>query len=518
MGAGEQSFFFGSSGASGDDERLFGVLHTPVNTRGYGVLLCAPFAHEHGFAHRMLVEFARKLAAAGAHVLRFDYRGHGDSSGAFASYTVEHLEYDVIQAIAELERRAGVPCSVLFGLRLGATLAVRAALKSGRDPLLVLWEPIAQGDKHLDEILRVVMSKDVAHGDGGKPRTRAELRKVMVEGGEVILEGHPLTSGWYASLMALDLYKEPALPKGRALIVQIPSGKSGNVRKELETLKTALAKDGACELEIVSAPSLWWGPLTREYDARNRPEAVFEKTIAWISANVAVGAGAAPAPVAGNGVEAERPVSFAVEGVVIPGILHAAAKQEDRARPIVVMLPQGMNRRTGWNRLYVRIARALAARGFPVLRFDARGFGDAPGTVELATGEDVFNAVQKGLHNADSTAAIDFARRTFGERPVVIIGVCGGAVTAGLIAPHDPRIAGAALVETELTYTTLVAEVEPEYQVLDKLRDPKRWLRLLSFKADYRQHLRSLYGMVEKRVRARLRGKSAADDTGWLAA
>lgn len=514
----ELPFFFGSR-----EEPLFGVLHRPAAPPpgpGHGVLICAPFAHEHLFAHRVLVELARRLAAAGAHVLRFDYRGHGDSAGAFESHTFASMREDTGLALEELQRRAGVPCRALVGLRLGAALAIEAAAKLGTSPALVLWEPVVQGDKHLDEILRVVMSKDVANA--GKPRTRAELRKVLSEGGEVVLEGHTLTPGWYRSLMELDLHAGGPWPKGQSLTLQLPSGRSTNVRKELEAVRGALeAAGGAAALEIISTPCLWWGPLTREFDARNRPAGVLDRTVSFVRDAAAGAAPPSEAPAAATSTStsaegpgsSERAVTFLAGAELTPGILHTPA--EDRRGPVVVMLPQGMNRRIGWNRLYVRIARTLAGRGIPVLRFDARGFGDAPGVVELATGEDVFVAVQKGLHNPDSTAAIDFARSTLGPRPVVLIGVCGGAVTAGLIAPADERVVGVACVETELTYTTLVEAEEAEYRVWEKLRDPEKWLRLLSLKADYKQHLRSLYRIVEKRVRARL-FPSAADDTQWL--
>ncbi|MCK6545029.1 alpha/beta fold hydrolase [Myxococcota bacterium] len=527
---GEQPLFFGPS-----DARRFGVLHSPApgafGGTPWSVLVCAPIAHEHGFSHRMLVELARALARAGAHVLRFDYRGHGDSAGRFEDFAFDDLRADAELALEELEARTGATCRVIFGLRMGAPLAIELAAKRGASaPILVLWEPVAQGDKHLDEVLRVVMSKDVAHAPGGKPRTRVELRQAIVDGGEVLLEGHPITKRWYESLMALDLYKANVVPASRTLILQLPTGKSGNVRKELEQLKAHLASQGAhVDLEVVSTPCLWWGPLTREFDARNRPLPVFEKTVSWLKQALAetpapapMGA-PAPEPAAGEPRLAERLVGVRVDDMTIPAVLHEARRDGPR-RAVAVMLPQGMNRRTGWNRLYVKIARSLAERGIPTVRFDARGFGDAPGVQELATGEDVFVAVQKGLHLADSRAVIDEVSRLLGPRPIVLIGICGGAVTAGLLVPEDERVVGAAYVETELTYTTMVYEEEAEYRVLEKLRDPEKWKRLLSMNADYKKHARSAVRIVKKRVVAKvvekLRARGlpipAPEDGKWL--
>lgn len=527
---GEQPLFFGPS-----DARRFGVLHSPApgafGGAPWSVLVLAPLAHEHGFAHRMLVELARALARAGAHVFRFDYRGHGDSAGRFEQFTLDDLRADAELALEELEVRTGSPCRVIFGLRMGAPLAIELAAKRGASaPILALWEPIAQGDKHLDEVLRVVMSKDVAHGAGGKPRTRAELRQTLVDGGEVLLEGHALNTAWYRSLMDLDLYRSNIVPSSRTLILQLPTSKSGNVRKDLEQLKSHLASQGATvDLEVLSTPCLWWGPLTREFDARNRPQPVFERTIAWLKQAIAetpAPAASAPHPESSGGEPrlAERLLGVRVEDATIPAILHEGASDGPR-RPVAVMLPQGMNRRTGWNRLYVKIARDLAARGIPTVRFDARGFGDAPGVQELATGEDVFVAVQQGLHLPDCRAVLDEVERVLGKRPIVLIGICGGAVTAGLLAPEEARVAGVAYVETELTYTTMVEQEEAEYRVLEKLRDPEKWRRLLSMRADYKKHARSLARIVKKRVvtkvveKLRERGVPipAPEDGKWLA-
>src|SRR3954465_3034524 len=61
---------------------LFGWYHPPVGARrGCGVLVCGPIGDEATRAHRPLRHLAERLAAEGFPVLRFDYRGTGDSSG-----------------------------------------------------------------------------------------------------------------------------------------------------------------------------------------------------------------------------------------------------------------------------------------------------------------------------------------------------------------------------------------------------------------------------------------------------
>ena len=125
--------------------RLFGVLHTPAGTPRLGVVFCAPFAEEHKQGYHVFVELARRLEAHGIASLRFDYRGTGDSEGPFADFTLAGAIDDIASAAALLRDRTGVEDVTLVGLRLGASLAWRAA-EDGLDAShLVLWQPIVDG-------------------------------------------------------------------------------------------------------------------------------------------------------------------------------------------------------------------------------------------------------------------------------------------------------------------------------------------------------------------------------------
>jgi alpha/beta superfamily hydrolase len=50
--------------------------------------------------------------------------------------------------------------------------------------------------------------------------------------------------------------------------------------------------------------------------------------------------------------------------------------ERDPQRPAIVCLNAGIIHRVGPHRLYVKMARTLAAMGFVVLRFDFSGIGD----------------------------------------------------------------------------------------------------------------------------------------------
>ena len=70
----------------------------PSHAMRGGVLLCHAFAEEKLWSHRVYVTFARELAALGYAVLRFDFRGEGDSDLEFEQATISTRIADVITA------------------------------------------------------------------------------------------------------------------------------------------------------------------------------------------------------------------------------------------------------------------------------------------------------------------------------------------------------------------------------------------------------------------------------------
>ena len=115
----ETPLFFGSGGAE-----LFGVLHEPdVADDRPAFVFCHAFGEEKLWTHRAFVVFARELATLGYPVLRFDYRGNGDSSGLFEESTLDTMIADVETAIACVRQATKRSAISLLGLRFGATIA-----------------------------------------------------------------------------------------------------------------------------------------------------------------------------------------------------------------------------------------------------------------------------------------------------------------------------------------------------------------------------------------------------------
>ncbi len=97
----------------GDD--LIGIVHMPDTPGRRGLVIVVGGPQYRVGSHRQFLLLARSLAAAGVPVLRFDYRGMGDSGGAFNGF--EDINDDIAAAIdALIEAVPGVDEVVLWGL------------------------------------------------------------------------------------------------------------------------------------------------------------------------------------------------------------------------------------------------------------------------------------------------------------------------------------------------------------------------------------------------------------------
>src|SRR4051794_21554518 len=120
------------------------------------ILLCNPFGYEAMCTHRSYLKLANELASRGFAVLRFDYHGCGDSSGDDRDpERFEAWRDSIHAALDELKLLSGCADVGLFGLRLGANLALTAAATRAEVRALALWAPFATGRTFLREELAV---------------------------------------------------------------------------------------------------------------------------------------------------------------------------------------------------------------------------------------------------------------------------------------------------------------------------------------------------------------------------
>ncbi len=156
-----ESLYFGT--ASG----LYGVYSAARADvdRAEGIVICYPFGQEYMRAHRPLRQLVNSLAEMGYHVLRFDYRGSGDSVGDMAGLTPRDWIDDTVQAIEELRTIAALDTVALIGLRLGGLMASAAAISCRDITKLVLWDPIIDGGLWTQALCAGQPETDIAAGE-----------------------------------------------------------------------------------------------------------------------------------------------------------------------------------------------------------------------------------------------------------------------------------------------------------------------------------------------------------------
>jgi hypothetical protein len=138
----EHAGYFEVSGA-----HLYTVLHEVENPVAR-VLLVGPFVSERHFSYHPWVRWARYLAARRIEVLRYDYRGVGESTGLFEEMTFEDWADDVRALSNWLGGRSPDVPLVLHGLEVGAILA-SASFYQGTGDALLLWSPPASANHAL---------------------------------------------------------------------------------------------------------------------------------------------------------------------------------------------------------------------------------------------------------------------------------------------------------------------------------------------------------------------------------
>ncbi|MFL6709175.1 MAG: hydrolase 1, exosortase A system-associated [Massilia sp.] len=139
----ELALQFGCAG-----ETLIGVASIPEQPSSRGVLVVVGGPQYRAGSHRQFTLLARALASEGFPVLRFDYRGMGDSSGPMRDF--EDVDTDLAAAIDQFYVTVpGLKEVVIWGLCDGASAAMFYAQHDPRVAGLVMLNPWARSEQGL---------------------------------------------------------------------------------------------------------------------------------------------------------------------------------------------------------------------------------------------------------------------------------------------------------------------------------------------------------------------------------
>lgn len=183
----ERAGYFAVSGAA-----LYTVLHEVPDPIAR-VLLVGPFASERHNSYLPWVRWARYLAARNVEVLRYDYRGVGESTGVFEELSFDHWMDDV-QLLADwLKGRSPDVPLVLHGLEVGAILAGRT-FHNGIGDALLLWSAPTNAHQALRSTLLRWVGLEHLFRPSDEVRPASEYIRLLESGSPVEVEGYQWSS------------------------------------------------------------------------------------------------------------------------------------------------------------------------------------------------------------------------------------------------------------------------------------------------------------------------------------
>ena len=197
-GPAERGGYFEVPGA-----HLYTVLHR-VTKPIARVLLVGPFAGERHSSYIPWVLWARYLAQRGIEVLRYDYRGIGESSGAFEEMSFSEWSEDVHLLAKWLKEQSPEVPLVLHGLGVGALLASRA-FHGGMGEALLLWSPPESANQALrSSVVRWINVEQLfKYGDERKPPSA--FIQELERGSSVEVEGYQFSGKLWQNSFLFDM-------------------------------------------------------------------------------------------------------------------------------------------------------------------------------------------------------------------------------------------------------------------------------------------------------------------------
>jgi alpha/beta superfamily hydrolase len=419
----------------GDELSLIGHLHTP---RGAAIDLCAvicpaPFGYDNVCGHRGLRILADRLAAGGIAAMRFDFPGTGDSDG---EQDLSAWKGAVATAVAKARLETGCKQIAIVGVGLGGAI-VLGALDGGLDvDKLLLWGVPARARAWLREQRAYQRVAELASAtkDPNAPKPPPDPPGIEV------LAGFPMHEKLAAELSAFELKNAPAdawpAERARPATLVVTRTISGDDK----TLTPVLAARGMTATleqrdgfnQMFDQPHLSIAPLD-----------IFALMRDWLAKDVAE---RAPYPPSTAKVDGKLPDGASTR-IGASGLIEETARYKQgqggllfsiETRPVgravnptwLILLTGRAVRHIGPNRIWVRLARELAMKGFASLRLDGRSVGDSDGEGNgLMPNEEYYQE-----HIYDDIENVMEIATAQGAKQFLMTGICSGATASYQIA------------------------------------------------------------------------------------
>lgn len=184
----------------------------------------------------------------------------------------------------------------------------------------------------------------------------------------------------------------------------------------------------------------------------------------------------------------QRALLFNCHGSGLVGIVEVPERPLPRG---VLVVTGGPQYRVGSHRQFAILARTLAQRGLPVMRFDRRGMGDSEGEPRT------FEAIDDDIR----AAMKEFFMQVPEMKEVVIWGLGDAATAAAFYVASDDRVRGLVLLNPWVRTQHRAAMAALRHHYLARLGESAFWKKVASGRFDFaasaaglRQNMRQAAG------------------------
>jgi pimeloyl-ACP methyl ester carboxylesterase len=180
------------------------------------------------------------------------------------------------------------------------------------------------------------------------------------------------------------------------------------------------------------------------------------------------------------------------------GVVTRPVGERCRRSVAVILLGAGLVHHVGPNRLMVRLARRLAARGLASVRFDHRGIGDSEARSDGQAFE--VSAIEEAREVMDHLAAKEDVDA------FVLLGICSGAETALGTALQDARVVGVGMINGggqgagAAWDTHEYARTQVRHYLTNAIFNADSWRRALTGRIQYRRLANALVLRVRNAI------------------
>jgi uncharacterized protein len=195
------------------------------------------------------------------------------------------------------------------------------------------------------------------------------------------------------------------------------------------------------------------------------------------------------------------------------GMVYRPKKLLPTKRVGILICVNAVKYRIGSFRYHTTLARHLSRIGYYVMNFDPAGIGDSEGVFEEKYLYEHYCDIQKGKYSHDIIDAVTFFKSQCKLDEVVLLGLCGGAISCLIASSKYKKIEGLILLgipvlldfveekkqkfDKASTITSSKYAVSVLVAMLQKLATNETWANIFNRKVQWKNELRIFFKAIK---------------------